>query len=42
MDDHKNYILEKKFDGSGITPSHFPALMNMAIFGHFSQYRAKW
>ena len=32
---------EKKFDGSGITPSYFPALMKMVIFGHFSQYRAK-
>jgi hypothetical protein len=24
-----------KFGGSGITPFYFPALMNMAIFGHF-------
>jgi hypothetical protein len=32
--DHKNQ--QKKFGGSGITPSYFPALMNTAIFGHFS------
>ena len=25
---------EKKIGGSGITPSYFPALMNMTIFGH--------
>ena len=25
-------INRKKFGGSGITPSYFPALMNMAIF----------
>ena len=31
--DHKNY--HNKFGGSGITPSYFPTLMNMAIFGHF-------
>ena len=23
------------------TPSYFPVLMKMAIFGHFSQYRAR-
>ena len=34
-------INRNKFDRSGITPSYFPALMKMAIFGHFSQYRAK-
>ena len=34
-------INRKKNGGSGITPSYFPALMNMAIFGHFSQYRDK-
>ena len=33
-------INRKKFDGSDITPSYFPALMKTAIFGHFSQYRA--
>ena len=37
--DDKNQ--QKKNGGSGITPSYFPALMNMAIFGHFSQYSAK-
>ena len=31
----------KKFDGGGTTPSHFPALMNIAIFGHSSQYKSK-
>ena len=31
--DHKNQ--QKKNDGSGITPSYFPALMNMVNFGHF-------
>ena len=30
-------INRKKFDGSGTTPSYFPALMNLAILGHFSQ-----
>ena len=30
---------EKKNGGSGITPSYFPALTNMTIFGHFSLYR---
>ena len=35
--DQKNQ--QKKFGGSGITPSYIPALMNMAIFGHFSRYR---
>ena len=32
---------EKKIGGSGITPSYFPALTNMTIFGHFSLYRDK-
>jgi hypothetical protein len=32
---------EKKIGWSGITPSYFTAIMNMAIFGHFSQYRDK-
>ena len=31
-------INRKKFGESGITPSYFPTLMNMTIFGHFSQY----
>ena len=34
-------IDRKKFGGSGITPFYFLALINMAIFGHFSQYRDK-
>ena len=34
-------IYRKKFDGSGITPDHFPALFKMVIFSPFSQYRAK-
>ena len=33
---------KKKNYGRKITPSYFPTLMNMAIFGHFSQLRAKW
>ena len=39
ISDHK--INRRKFDESGITPFYFPPLMNMAIFGHFSQYRSK-
>jgi hypothetical protein len=31
----------EKNGGSGITPSCFTAIMNVAIFGHFSQYRDK-
>ena len=34
-------INRKKFGGHGTAPSSFPTLMNLAIFGHFSQYRAK-
>ena len=34
--DNKNK--QKKNGGSGITSSYFSALMNIAIFGHFSQY----
>ena len=34
-------IHRKKFSNSDITPSYIPALRNMAIFGRFSQYRAK-
>ena len=33
-------INREKFSGSGTT-SYFPALINLAIFGYFSQYRAK-
>ena len=36
ISDHKNP--QKKNSGSGITPSYFPALMNLAIFGYFSQH----
>ena len=32
---------EEKNGGSGITASYFPTLMNLTIFGHFSQFRAK-
>ena len=39
ISDQKNQ--QKKNGGSGITPSCFTAIMNMAIFGHFSQYRDK-
>ena len=31
----------EKNGGRDITPFYFPALMNMANFGHFSQFRAK-
>ena len=31
-------IYNKKFDGSGIAPDHFPALFKMVIFSPFSQY----
>ena len=34
-------INRKKFDGSDITPSYFPALMKTVIFGHFTKYRAR-
>ena len=34
-------INRKKFGGIGTTPSYCPTLMNLAIFGHFSQYRVK-
>jgi hypothetical protein len=34
-------INRKRFGWCGITSSCFPALMNMVIFGHFSQFRAK-
>ena len=41
---HKLQIIKinrKKNGGSSITPSYFPKLMNMAIFGHFSHDRDK-
>ena len=34
-------INRKKFGGIGTTLSYCPALMNLAIFGHFSQFRDK-
>ena len=34
-------INREKIGGSGITPSYFPALTNMTIFGRFSLYRDK-
>ena len=36
---HKNQQIF--FGETGITPYFFPALINMSIFGHFSQFRAK-
>jgi hypothetical protein len=32
---------QKKIGRNDIIPSFFPTLMNMAIFGHFLQYRTK-
>ena len=34
-------IHRKKFSKSDITPPYIPALMNLAIFGDFSQYIVK-